>query len=66
MSQILFKMKPEKFLQFTELFALNEGRIGVVVTFIAVLELIKQSLIELVQTHPYAPIHVRAASISGG
>lgn len=66
MSQILFKIKPEKFLQFTELFALNEGRLGVVVTFIAVLELIKQSLIELVQNHPYAPIHVRAACLSGG
>lgn len=66
MSQILFKIGPEKFSQFTDLFTLNEGRLGVVVTFIAILELIKQSLIELVQTHPYAPIHIRAAGTTGG
>lgn len=65
MSHILHKIRPEKFLQFTELFVLNEGRLGVVVTFIAILELIKQSLIELVQAHPYAPIHIRAASALG-
>jgi segregation and condensation protein A len=66
MSQILHKVQPEKFLQFTELFTLNEGRLGVVVTFIAILELIKQSLIEIIQAQPYAPIHVRAASVTGG
>jgi segregation and condensation protein A len=35
---------------------------GVVVTFLAVLELTRESLIELTQTEPFAPIHVRAAS----
>lgn len=62
MSQILHKIQPQKFLQFSELFSVKEGRTGVVVTFIALLELIKQSLIEIVQAQPYAPIHVRAAS----
>ncbi len=65
MSHILHKIQPEKFLQFTDLFILNEGRLGVVVTFIAILELIKQSLIELVQAQPYAPIHIRAATAGG-
>jgi segregation and condensation protein A len=36
---------------------------GVTVTFLALLELLKESLIEVVQTEPYAPIHVRAAAI---
>jgi segregation and condensation protein A len=38
----------------------EEGRLGVVVTFMAVLELIKEQLVELVQNEPFAPIHVRA------
>ena len=40
-----------------------EGRIGAVVTFLAVLELIREKLIDLVQNEPFAPIHVKA---SGG
>lgn len=42
------------------LFHVEEGRLGVVVTFMAVLELIKESLVELVQNEPFAPIHVRS------
>jgi chromatin segregation and condensation protein Rec8/ScpA/Scc1 (kleisin family) len=44
----------------------SEGRLGVVVTFLAVLELIREKLIDLVQSEPFAPIHVktRAASAS--
>ena len=45
---------------FVELFAAEEGRLGVVVTFMAILELIKESLVELVQNAPFAAIHVRA------
>ena len=48
------------FVPFVELFAVEEGRLGVVVTFMAVLELIKESLVELVQNEPFAAIHVRA------
>ena len=61
MSQILFKVKNtgDQFLPFIELFELSEGRRGVVVTFIAVLELIKESLIEIQQAAPFAPIHVK-------
>ena len=45
-----------------ELFTLEEGRAGVVVAFIAILELLKGSIIEIVQTEPFAPIHIRSAS----
>ena len=42
------------------LFTVTEGRLGVVVTFLAVMELIKESLVEIVQTEDFGPIHVKA------
>lgn len=61
MSQVLDKLRDGKhFVPFVSLFPLSEGRIGVVVTFLAVMELIKETLIEIVQTEPYGPIHVKA------
>ncbi len=59
MSRVLATVSRERFTQFTDLFDLGEGRQGVVVTFMAVLELIKQQLIELTQADSFAPIHVR-------
>ena len=59
MSRVLESVKADSFIEFTNLFDLSEGRRGVVVTFMAVLELLKQSLIELVQTEPFGPIHVK-------
>lgn len=47
------------FTPFSRLFCPEEGRLGVVVTFLAVLELIKERLVELVQNEAFAPIHVR-------
>ncbi|MBA6294881.1 ScpA family protein [Colwellia sp. MB02u-9] len=43
---------------FSDLFTVKEGKQGVVVTFLAILELIKESLIECVQTQVYGEIHV--------
>ena len=60
MSLVLSALTYEKFTDFTSLFTVEEGRMGVVVTFLAVLELIKESLVELVQNEPFAPIHVRS------
>jgi segregation and condensation protein A len=59
MSRVLATISSERFTQFTDLFDLSEGRQGVVVTFMAILELIKQQLIELTQADSFAPIHVR-------
>lgn len=61
MSVVLGLMKADEFTDFTKLFTIEEGRGGVVVTLLAILELIKQSLIELVQTEAFGPIHVKAA-----
>lgn len=62
MSQILSQVKSDEFTEFSQLFTIKEGKMGVVVTFIAVLELVKQSMIELIQNEAFSPIHVRAVS----
>ncbi len=60
MSQILERIGPDNFVEFTSLFTVEEGRLGVVVSLMAVLELIKQSVIELIQAEPFGAIHVKA------
>ncbi len=62
MSHILAALHGGVFLEFSRLFTLEEGRAGVTVAFIAVLELVREGLIELTQTEPYAPLHVRSAA----
>jgi hypothetical protein len=44
------------------MFRPEEGRMGVTVTFIAILELMREGLVEIVQAEPYAPIHLRASA----
>jgi segregation and condensation protein A len=63
MSQILERAQHGKMMTFAELFDEQEGRLGVVVTFIAILELLRQNLIEIVQPAPFALIHVKACGI---
>jgi len=60
MSQVLDRVRADRFIEFTTLFTLEEGRRGVVVTLIALLELSRQSLIEFIQTGAYSSIHVKA------
>jgi len=60
MTLVLSQLNPDEFIEFTRFFKVKEGRMGVAVTLIAVLELIRQSSIELVQTQPFAPIYVKA------
>ncbi len=62
MSEILMRIKANDFTGFADLFDAEEGRMGVAVTFIAVLELLRESVIEVVQAEQYAPLHIRAAS----
>src|SRR5579864_3888356 len=62
MSNVLAGLQGQDFREFTSLFTPEEGKLGVVVTFLALLELIKQALIELVQAEPFGPIHVKAAA----
>ncbi|HNP62988.1 MAG TPA: ScpA family protein [Woeseiaceae bacterium] len=62
MSEILSRIKSSTFTDFSDLFDPEEGRMGVAVTFIAILELLKESVIEVVQADIYQPLHIRAAS----
>ncbi len=62
MSEIITQLNTETFTDFGALFTPEEGRLGVVVTLLALLELLRESLIELVQAQPYASIHVRTRS----
>lgn len=59
MSHILDSIQNKEHALFSSLFNLNEGRLGVVVTFLAMLELLKQSLVEFVQAAPFAPIYLK-------
>jgi len=60
MSQILLSISDNQFVPMLTLLRKEEGRMGVVVTFLAVMELIKESLIEIAQSEPFAPIHIKA------
>ena len=62
MGDILSALESTSFVEFVRLFRPEEGRMGVTVTFMAVLELVREGLIDIVQGEPYAPLHVRAAA----
>jgi segregation and condensation protein A len=59
MSDVLAALEDREFREFTQLFDPAEGRVGVVVTFLAVLELIREKIVDLVQSEAFAPIHVK-------
>ena len=60
MTQVLSQLQGQQFMPFIGLFVAEEGRLGVVVTFLAIMELVKESLVEIIQTEAYGPIHVKA------
>lgn len=62
MSEILVRLSADRFVPLVSLLMREEGRLGVVVTFLAVMELIKDSLVDIVQSEPFAPIHIKARS----
>lgn len=61
MSAILIRVQEEEFILFTDLFKPEEGRLGVVVSFLAMLELLKDKVIEFVQAIPFGPIHIKGS-----
>jgi segregation and condensation protein A len=66
MSDILATLERSSFVEFVSLFKPEEGRMGVTVTFVAILELVREGLIDIVQTEAYAPLHVRGAQGARG
>ena len=59
MTDILATLTANAFVDFVRLFTVEEGRRGVTVSFVAILELLREGLIEIVQAEAYAPLHVR-------
>jgi segregation and condensation protein A len=62
MSDVLAALEAGEFVDFVQLFRPAEGRMGVTVTFVAILELMREALLAIVQTEPMAPLHVRRAA----
>ena len=61
MTQVLSSLAVDDFVEFSSLFTAAEGRDGVIVTFTAILELLKDRMIEIVQSEMFAPIYVKPA-----
>ena len=61
MSDVLANLEGVGLVEFIRLFRPEEGRLGVTVTFVAILELLREQLVEIVQAEPYQPLHVRRA-----
>jgi segregation and condensation protein A len=66
MSIVLRKLQGQRFVEFGDLFDPRRGQQVMVVTFIAMLELAKETLIELTQAEAFAPIYVRLAYTPNG
>ena len=62
MSEILARVTEHKFISMVALLQKKEGRLGVVVTFLAIMELLKDSMIEIVQSEPFGVIHLKSRS----
>lgn len=62
MSEILVRITAEKFVPLVSLLIREEGRLGVVVTFLAIMELLKDSMIDIVQSEAFGPIHIKSRS----
>lgn len=62
MLEIINRIQVKKFIDFVDLFSISEGRLGIAVTFLAVLELLKDATIEVVQNEEFAPMHIRVSS----
>ncbi|MEZ5456412.1 MAG: ScpA family protein [Lysobacteraceae bacterium] len=66
MGELLQVLGSQQFVEFSSLFRVEEGRLGIVVTFLSLLELAKELLIEIVQEAPLAPVFVRSLSAESG
>ena len=66
MGELLARLQDGAFHRFESLFELSEGRLGVVVTFLSILELAKEHLLDVVQEAPLAPIYVKSLASGDG
>jgi len=59
MSRILNAMRENPFMEFSQLFDPEEGRMGVIVSFLALMELTREQLVDLVQNEPFGQIYIK-------
>lgn len=64
MSDMLSALEAGGLVPFVALFRAEEGRMGVTVTFVALLELVREGLVDVVQAEPFSPLHLRRADRS--
>ncbi|MFT3762846.1 MAG: ScpA family protein [Pseudoxanthomonas sp.] len=64
MGDLLTRLEDGKFHRFESMFTAEEGKLGVLVTFLAVLELAKEQLLDVVQEAPLAPIYVKSLALN--
>lgn len=62
MTLVLDRLRGNDFIDFKDLFTLEEGKAGAIVALLAILELLKESLIDMVQNEINGPIYVKAAA----
>jgi len=60
MTSIVDRLRERPYLEFQALFTVQEGRMGVVVTFLALMELIRERVVDLVQNEPFGQIYVKS------
>lgn len=60
MTNVLGAINAQQFTEFSLLFKPENGRLGIIVTFLAILELLKEAMLELTQSDSFAPIYIRA------
>jgi segregation and condensation protein A len=65
MSRILCALSDNPYMEFHRLFDPEEGRMGVVVSFLALMELTREQLVDLVQNEPFGQIYIKSPGSSG-
>ena len=64
MGDVLTRLEDGKFHRFESMFTVEEGKLGVLVTFLAMLELAKEQLLDIVQEAPLAPIYIKSLALN--
>lgn len=64
MGDVLSRLDDGRFHRFESMFTAEEGKLGVLVTFLAMLELAKEQLLDIVQEAPLAPIYVKSLALN--
>jgi len=59
MSAVMERLREKPYLEFQDFFTVSEGRKGVVVTFLALMELLRERLVDLIQNKPFGQIYVK-------